>query len=76
MNLEKANAAINLGDVLLNNMTKEVQLLKAQRDELLDALCTVVKMAEAGMVDFNPHDQYVMDAAQKAIAKAKGESDG
>ena len=46
--------------------------LIAAAPELLEALHLAVKMAETGMCDFNPHDEYVMNKARAAIAKAAG----
>lgn len=52
--------------------TKDGKLL-AMGPELLDALKLMVSMAETGMCDFNPHDEYVMDKAKALIDKATGE---
>lgn len=46
--------------------------LIAAAPDLLEALHLAVKMAETGMCDFNPHDEYVMNKARAAIAKATG----
>jgi hypothetical protein len=44
--------------------------LIAAAPELLEALKGMVNIAKTGMVDFNPHDEYVMDNAVKVITKA------
>lgn len=49
------------------------RLISAAPD-LLEALQKMVKMASTGMVDFNPHDEFVMSSARAAIAKALGEA--
>ena len=51
--------------------TKDGKLL-AMGPELLEALKLIVTMADTGMCDFNPHDEYVMDKARATIAKATG----
>lgn len=52
--------------------TKDGKLL-AMAPELLEVLKLMVSMAETGMCDFNPHDEYVMDKAKALIDKATGE---
>ena len=46
--------------------------LIAAAPELLEVLRLMVAMAETGMCDFNPHDEYVMDKAKAVIDKATG----
>lgn len=41
--------------------------------ELYGALQKMVEMASTGMVDFNPHDEFVMSTARSALAKARGD---
>ena len=48
--------------------------LIAAAPDLLEALQKMVKMASTGMVDFNPHDEFVMSTARSAISKALGEN--
>lgn len=74
--LQKASAALMLGDVLLNNMVNEVQRLKAQRDELLEALELLIddlalraKLRGDDCLDVS--DSRLIKA-QEAILKAKG----
>lgn len=50
--------------------------LIAAAPELLEAVALLVSMAESGMPDLNPHDEFIMETARAAIAKAIGtESD-
>jgi hypothetical protein len=37
--------------------------------ELLETLKLMVTMAETGMCDFNPHDEYVLNKAKSLISK-------
>jgi hypothetical protein len=37
--------------------------------ELLETLKLMVIMAETGMCDFNPHDEYVLNKAKSLISK-------
>jgi hypothetical protein len=46
--------------------------LIAAAPDLLEALKLMVAMAETGMCDFNPHDEYVMDKAKALIDKVTG----
>ena len=51
--------------------TKDGNLL-AMAPELVETLKLMVAMAETGMCDFNPHDEYVMDKAKALVDKATG----
>lgn len=41
--------------------------------ELLETLKLMTAMAETGMCDFNPHDEYVLGKAKSLISKLTGE---
>ena len=40
--------------------------------ELLETLKLMTAMAETGMCDFNPHDEYVLNKAKSLISKLTG----
>ena len=40
--------------------------------ELLETLKLMTTMAETGMYDFNPHDEYVLNKAKSLISKLTG----
>ena len=56
---------------LLEELSWQVAEIKAQRDELLEALCYLLQTSTG-----ESHDQWLqaMDQARAAILKAKGES--
>ena len=73
--LQKANATLMLGDVLLKNMVGEVERLKAQRDELLEVLELILHCDETGYIDGHGfiNMEELMETVAKTIARAKGE---
>lgn len=46
-----------------------------ERAEMLEALSLCVKAMKTGMVDFNPHDEYVLERATTLLDKAEGEQE-
>ena len=75
---DKALAALKLGDVLLTNLVEENKRLKADRDELLEALQKALIAVECGDetgyvegVGFIDIDAILIEA-KAAIAKATG----
>lgn len=46
--------------------------LIAAAPELLETLKLMTAMAETGMCDFNPHDEYVFNKAKSLISKLTG----
>lgn len=46
--------------------------LIAAAPELLEALTLMLETMKSGMVDFNAHDEYVMNKAEYAVTKAFG----
>ncbi len=47
--------------------------LVADGDDVLDTLKLCVEAMKTGMVDLNPHDEYVINRATKLIETHKGE---
>ena len=74
---DKALAALKLGDVLLTNLIEENKRLKAERDDMLEALMSVVsyyKKQGTGRVFCLGYgnDSALEIKLQAAIAKATG----
>ena len=50
-----------------------IRSLIQERDDFLEALSLCVTAMKTGMVDLNPHDEYVLERATELVNKHKGE---